>query len=52
MSSILETLKAADAAVRKQRPLRSLPIIGGPRLAAFMERNWGYHVIDMARSGK
>jgi hypothetical protein len=49
MSSILETLKAVDAAIRKQLPL---PIIGGPRLAAFMEKNWGYHVIDMTRSGK
>ena len=49
MSSILETLKAADAAIHKHR---HLPIIGGPRLAAFMEKNWGYHVIDMTRSGK
>lgn len=49
MSSILETLKAASAAIRKHRPL---PIIGGPRLAAFMEKNWGYRVIDMTRSGK
>lgn len=46
MSSILETLKAADATIRGQRPL---PIIGGPRLAAFMEKNWGYHVIDITR---
>ena len=49
MSSILETLKGADAAIRKQR---HFPLIGGPRLAAFMEKNWGYRVIDMTRSGK
>ena len=49
MSSILETLKAASAAIRKHHPL---PIIGGPRLAAFMEKNWGYHVIDTTRGGK
>lgn len=49
MSSILETLKAASAAIRKQR---RPPIIGGPRLAAFMEKNWGYRVIDMTRGGK
>lgn len=46
MSSILETLKAAAATIRGQRPL---PIIGGPRLASFMEKNWGYHVIDITR---
>lgn len=46
MSSVLETLKAADAAIRKQRPL---PIIGGPRLAAFMEKNLGYLIIEKLR---
>lgn len=49
MSSILETLKDADTIIRKHR---SFPIIGGPRLAAFMEKNWGYCVIDIKRSGK
>ena len=49
MSSILETLKAADAATRKHRPL---PIIGGPRLATFMEKDWGYRVIDTTRRDK